>query len=364
MAFQIKDFASIVAAQINHARSATTKITDFQPGSVVRTIMEAPAVEMEELYLQMFLGLRDAIPVATFLSFGFDRLPAASANGFVSISASTVPSEAIEIPVGTSFSTADERLYESTEAVTWTAGAQSVRVPVAAVLPGLAGNVAAGVIVSSPAFGAGFTVSNSAITTGRDIETDPEREARFAEFVAALSRGTVSACLYAAQQSQLLDADGNISEYVTRVGLEENPGIVRIYVYSSSGVPSQDLISNGQTRIDGSRDEVTGTVTPGYRSAGVRVDVLPMSERAISLAVQVQMLVGFDLTAAVIQSITDLYAGAIEAVQPGTTLYLGGLVETMLQVPGVKSIIPASNQNIVCATNEALTPGTLTVTAL
>lgn len=51
MAFQIKDFASIVASQINHARAVSDKITDFQPGSVARTIMEAPAVEIEELYL-------------------------------------------------------------------------------------------------------------------------------------------------------------------------------------------------------------------------------------------------------------------------------------------------------------------------
>lgn len=362
--FQIKDFASIVAAQINHARSATTKITDFQPGSVVRTIMEAPAVEMEELYLQMFLGLRDAIPVATFLSFGFDRLPAATAVGFVSVSKSPAPTQAIEIPVGTSFSTADERVYNSTEAVTWPVGTASVRIPVAAAVPGLAGNVAAGVIVSSPSFGTGFTVNNSAINTGRDIETDSEREARFAEFVAALSRGTVSACLYAAEQSQVLDADGNTSEYVTRVGLEENPGIVRIYVYSTAGVPSQALITDGQTRIDGSRDEVTGVVTPGYRSAGVRVDVLAMSERAISMSVQVEMLAGYELTSAVIQSITDLYAGAIEAVQPGETLYLAALTEAMLQVPGVKAIIPSLSENIFCAINEALTPGTLTVNAL
>lgn len=364
MSFQIKTFNDIVLSQINHGRAVTEKITDWAPGSVARTLVEAPAIELEELYLQMFLGLRDAIPVATFLSFGFDRLPAASAIGFVSVSASPAPSQAIAIPAGTSFSTADERVYESTQAVTWPSGGQSVRIPVAAVLPGIAGNVAAGVIVSSPAFGAGFTISNSAITTGRDIETDAEREARFAEFVAALSRGTVSACLYAAQQSQLLDADGNISEYVTRVGLEENPGIVRIYVYSNAGVPSQALINDGQTRIDGSRDEVTGEGTPGYRSAGVRVDVLPMAERMISMAVQVEMLVGFELTSEVIQSITDQFAGAIEAVQPGETLYLGALIETMLQVPGVKAIIPSSNQNIVCAANEALTPGTLTVTAL
>ena len=83
--FQIKDFVSISAGSINHARAVTDKVTDWAPGSVARTLIEAPAVEIEELYLQMFLGLRDAIPVATFKSFGFEKLPAARAQGWVTV---------------------------------------------------------------------------------------------------------------------------------------------------------------------------------------------------------------------------------------------------------------------------------------
>ena len=50
--FQIKDFASITASMINWLRANTTKVTDFNVGSVVRTMAEASAAEMEELYLQ------------------------------------------------------------------------------------------------------------------------------------------------------------------------------------------------------------------------------------------------------------------------------------------------------------------------
>ena len=103
MSFQIKDFVSIVASQINHARSVTDKITDYLPGSVARTLIEAPAIEVEELYMQMLLGLRDAIPAATFLSFGFDKLPAARAHGYVSISLDPAPTVPIIVPLGTIF---------------------------------------------------------------------------------------------------------------------------------------------------------------------------------------------------------------------------------------------------------------------
>lgn len=359
--FQIKDFASIVAAQINHARSATTKITDFQPGSVSRTLMEAPAVEIEELYMQMFLGLREAIPVATFLSFGFDPLPAARAVGFVSVSSAEPLAQAILIPEGTEFSAVDGRKYAAVSAVTWAAGSSLVQVPVQHTVAGLVGNIAAGAITSSPLFNSSYTISNQTIETGRDAETDAEREVRFAEFVSSLSRGTLVACSYQARQSRVLDADGNIAEYVVRYGVDEQPGHVRIYLYSSLGVPSAALLLDGQTRIDGSTDPVTGTVTPGYRAAGVRVDILGMQERAVPLSIQVEMLPGYSLTSSVQQQLNDIFSTQIRGVQPGDTLYLGSLVEALLAATGVRSVVPDATENITCEINEALIPGALTI---
>lgn len=364
MPFQLKDFASIVASQVNHARAVTDKITDFQPGSVARTLMEAPAVELEELYMQMFLGLRDAIPVATFLSFGFDKLPSAVAHGWVSVSTEVAPAQTTVVPVGATFTATDGRVYTSTADVTWLAGDNVIRVPVAYSTAGLVGNIAAGMITSSSFFGNGYTISNSAIETGRDVETDDEREARFAEYVASLSRGTVVACDYAARQAVVLDADGNRYEYVTRSGLSETPGYVRIYIYSSRGAASNELIANGQRIIDGWRDESTGVRVPGYRAGGVRFDVLKMVERAITLSIGVEMFPGYELNADVEQRLGDVFGTAVRSVEPGDTLYLGTLVEMLLAVPGVRQIVPSTNENIICAVNEALVPGALNVTPL
>lgn len=364
MTFQIKDFVSIVAAQINHARGVTTKITDYQPGSVARTLMEAPAVEIEELYLQMFLGLRDAIPVATFLSFGFERLPAATAIGYVSISKNPAPTSSISIPKGTTFSSTDGRVYTSIADVIWVSGQSVISVQVAASSAGSSGNVAQGVINSCSLFNSDYIVSNSTIDSGRDIETDSEREARFAEFVGALSRGTVFASLYGAAQAKILDVDGNIFEYVTKRGIREQPGHVVIYLYSNRGIPSAELIAIGQKIIDGSRDETTGVVTPGYRAGGVSTDVLPMTERSVPLSIQVGMLDGYTLNTAVNQQLGDIYGTAIRAVEPGTTLYLGALVDKLLAADGVRTIVPVTNSNIVCGVNEVLMPGTLTTSAL
>lgn len=75
MAFQIKDFQSIVAAMINYVRGTTTKLTDFNRGSVVRTMLEAPAIEMDQLYQQLLHGVNEGTLAGVFRTFEFDALP-------------------------------------------------------------------------------------------------------------------------------------------------------------------------------------------------------------------------------------------------------------------------------------------------
>lgn len=364
MAFQIKDFTSIVAAIINHARGTTRKITDFQEGSVARTLMEAPAVEIEELYLQMFLGLREAIPVAVFQSFGFDQLPASYATGYVSVSGPS-PNEPLIVPVGIIFTARDGRTYTSTSAVTWNADSTLITVPVISATLGSSGNIADGLIASSSFFGPDYTIGNQAINSGNDKETSAEREARFAEFVSALSRGTVAACLYAARQALVTDGSGNVREYVTRSGIHETAGYVRIYLYSSAGIPSDALLLNAQQLIDGFADPDTGEpLVVGFRSAGVRVDAIAMRERTIPMGIGVRMRSGTTLTDAIRQQIFDAFSLAVRAVQPNEILLIDNLRAVLLSAPGVLEMTLSTTENITCRVNEALVPGDLALYAL
>lgn len=349
---------------INHARSVTKKITDWLPGSVARTLVEAPAIEIEELYLQMFIGLREAIPVSVFQSFGFDKLPAAYARGFVSVSVESPITDPIVVPLGTAFLTTDGRQYTSTEEVTWADDESSVRIPVIASAAGFAYNVAAGVINQSPFFGGDFNVSNSLIDNGKDAESDTERESRFAEYIGSLSRGTNYACLAAVKNTRILNADGNIEEYVVRTGLSETPGFVKIYAYSSSGVPSAQLLANAQRTINGYRDNTSGVVVPGYRSGGVRCDVLPMVERTVNWQAAVSLLAGYELDAAMLQTMRDTFESVLSNAVPGEVLYIDEITDALLGITGVVKVVPDVTENVVCGVNEALTVGTFAVTEL
>lgn len=364
MAFQIKDFASITASMINHARSVTTKITDFLRGSVARTLLEAPAVEIEELYLQMFIGLKEAIPVSVFQSFGFDILPPAFARGSVTITSEQSLVNAITIPAGTAFSAPDGRSYRSTEALVWAAGATSVRVKIIADAAGYSYNAAAGIVNSSPLFGDEYVISNALIANGRDSETEEERKARFAEFVGSLSKGTTFACMAAVRNTRILDDDGNITEYFTRTGISENAGFIRIYAYSSAGAPSTELLRLAQRNIDGYRDEATGQNFEGVRSGGVRCDVLTMVERSVNWAASVTLAAGYTLTESLQASLKDAFDTVVKNAPAGEILYVDEVVEALLSVTGVIRVVPDVNENIACQPNEALKAGTFTVNIL
>jgi uncharacterized phage protein gp47/JayE len=71
MAFLPRSFEQILIDMINHVRANTT-LTDFTVGSVIRTILEAAALEDDEQYFQM-VKLLDAFRIATSAGTDLDE---------------------------------------------------------------------------------------------------------------------------------------------------------------------------------------------------------------------------------------------------------------------------------------------------
>jgi len=359
MAFQIKNFTSIVAGMINHAKSTQTVLTDFNIGSITRTLMESPAVEMEEIYQRLFYGLLEAIPVATYNSFGFDTLPATSGYGMVTVSVAPALGSDMPVPAGTIFTTAAGVEYATDADAVFLAGDGSATFLVRAVVPGLAGNAAAGAIVSSGIFSdPTFSIVSGVISSGKDIESDSERAVRFADFISSLSQGTVTAVQYSAKSAVYG------SEYITRSTIKEGGGHVYVYVYSSSGIPSAGLLASAQSAVDGFTDPSSGSITFGSRAAGVRVDVLPMSEVVVDGSLQIAVLSGYSLDATMINSLSTVYSQFISSLDSGAILNISSLIDSLLSVAGVKTAIMPNTSNVISADGEVLVPGTLTVSAL
>lgn len=371
MAFQLKDFASIAASMINHMRAATQRLTDFSIGSVARTLVEAPAVEIDQAYQQFFLGLKEAIPVATYQSFDFERLPAKAASGvlrFVPVAGATT----FVIPRGTAVRAPDGTVSFVTQTdVTVLAGLTYVDVFAVASVAGSVGNCDAGALTeilgSLPQVA---SVSNVvAVTNGRDIETDDERKTRFQAYVSTLSRGTTAAIEYGSKLAFLTDSSGAISEAVAYVQVDEpwtrdtnQPiSLVNVYVHNGVGSTSPDLVARVEEVLHGYYD-AEGVAVAGWKAAGVKVLVAAASEIPVNVAASVTLAPGYVFSTVqplVAQAITNYLAGLVI----GTGSVKAEIIAAVMGVEGVADVaVSAPAGNTAATIGQKIVAGSISVT--
>lgn len=374
MAFQIKDFRSIAASMVNYCRSVTTKVTDFNVGSVVRTMLEAAAAEIEELYLQIFVGLKEAIPVATYNTFGFDLLPAATASGLVRFSSASPATAAIAIPLGTLVQVPGRSITYATIADASIAVGQSyVDVLCAASEPGSAGNVGAGSITRLVGSLSGISsVNNQApFVNGRDIETESDRLARFRDYIRTLARATIGAVIFGAKTAARYDSNNRVIEYVAGAALDEpwltdtsKPvGLVNVYVHNGASATSAALVARAQQIINGYYDN-QGLPVAGYKAAGIMVVVYAAADQSVNVTGTITVSDGYQ-SAGVIAAATAALQAYIQGLPVGGDVLKSELVAIVKRdVPGVANVtltLPAAD--VVVPSNAKAVSGIITLTA-
>src|SRR5579864_8259084 len=98
--FRMKSFGQVVASLVNWFASAQDEVTDLNVGSVARTLLEAPASEIAEVYFRIFKSIDEAQAEAIYRSFGFDRKPASFSAGTVLWQRTSLPTSTISISAG------------------------------------------------------------------------------------------------------------------------------------------------------------------------------------------------------------------------------------------------------------------------
>lgn len=367
--FQIKDFRSIVTSMINRAKATQSKLTDWSVGSVARTMVEAPAAEIEELYLQMLLGLQEAMPVAVYQAFGFERLGGLSATGVVRFSATAALPNDAPIPAGTSVKSPGSGAVYSTQAdAVLLAGQTVVDVLVACDSAGEAGNAAIGSVTEIVTSVSGLTaVQNlTPLTGGRSEETDAQRKARFFSYISTLSRSTSAALRYGAETAFLRGPLGDITERVTHVEVVEPyildaaqpPGQATVYVHNGVGGTSPELVTEVLKVLNGYRG-ADGKWVAGFKAAGIKTTVLACPEVLVGVTADIDFGGGvpdFDAASAEARSY-------IASLPVGAAVLRSGLIARVMQLPGVRNVTltaPASDVSVL-AYAKAM-PGAVTLT--
>lgn len=371
MAFQLKNFTSILASMVNWVRTSGTGLTDWSVGSPNRTLLEAPAAEMDQLYQEFFHGIKEAIPVATYQSFNFGLLAPVRASGLLEFSVAAPAASNIPIPSGTpARSVATGIIYETSQAATILAGQTSVSVLAVANVPGAEGNAASGTITELQVSIPGVTVTNpNVFQNGRDQETEAERKVRFQGFISTLARGIVEAIRYGAENTYLQDSNGLITERVVYAEVVEpyktNPAgpiaLVLVYVHNGVGGTSNALIAETQRNLDGYR-RPDGTPVVGWKAAGVVVEVYAAGEVLQDVIGELVLTADAD-PAVVLPEAEAVARDYLLSLTVGAQCIRHEIVERVMSIDGVFDVIltdPSSNTAV--QQDEKIMPGTIQFT--
>ena len=361
--YQPKPFFDIAADLVEVCRTSSEDLTDFNVGSVVRTLLESQAVGLEDLYIAFNEGVQEAIPAALYAAFDMQRLPAVRARGKLRITIAESASD-FTLPAGALFSTAGgEANFESDEPLTIAAGQTVGEVSAVCTSSGVVGNVPSNTITLLT--GASLSVQSVtnpiAFSQGADQESDAQMKARFQAFIASIARATPASLEYAARVQKRYNEDGTILEQVARVALQEFAGYVRLFIYNGSGSTSDALVDQVQLAIDGYYDPVNEATIPGYRAAGVFVWVGAMAEKPVSVTAAVDLLPGYGATTAMESAVRTALEYAVRTSPSGEPLTVARMQNAALSVPGVRDVVITPAQSIDCAANEALIPSAVTI---
>lgn len=273
MKFTIKTFSEILDNMANWVKSNSKNITNFRPGSVVRTMLESVALEIELLYYKMFKGFTQAIQESTFNSFDFGRVESTHSIGEITITFREPLSQAVVIPKGFKVSTPSTQWdlveFETVGEIVCEAGIEGVTVPVRCTRPGIIGNISAGLvtIARNPLLMMDSVVNNKAMSGGFPEESIEERKKRFTHYIQTLAKGTVSAIEYGCRT-----VPGVAGAFV-----EEGIGFFKVYAHNSSGLLPESL-----------RADIEHSLLD-YRSAGIEPQIFPPEILSVELGVTITL---------------------------------------------------------------------------
>lgn len=344
MEYKAKVWEQIVFKMILFYKSISKTLTDFSIGSTIRTLFEAVAFEIEELYVSIKNAIETAIRESVYLTFGFERRPAIRSTTTLIITLFT-PHEAFIIPKGTRFATAEGITFATVNDVSIDAADTTKDLLVMCTTAGSVGNVAANTITTMvdniPII---KSVTNpEMVTNGRNMESDANRKTRFVSYIRSLSKGTLDAFHYALS---------TIPE-ITSISISENaPGIVNIIISTATGEVSTDILNKVEEIIN------------KYRAAGIQVIVSSVTKIPADVSIRLG-LSELRNTTTIETQVRNGVINYLNTLQVGEDLIPNALMGFIFSfnLPQIKTVeILSPTTRLIASPNTIIRPGVITVT--
>lgn len=233
--------------------------------------------------------------------------------------------------------------FVTTTAVSWAASTNGTRVAaVAAVIPGLAGNLAAINLITKPVTsapaGGSYTITASTLPAGgADAEADSALRDRVRLYPTTLRRATLAALQYGSQNVATISvAKAN--------AIQDSTGLVTVYVSDASGNSTGSPETVGPSVVDdGTMTAKVAIELYNWAAAGALVTIMGGAVQIVNITVQIAVRLGVDVTQ-LITNIQSSVSARVSKLNIGDTLYLTDIISA------VKAVDPDNIVNITLVT--------------
>lgn len=331
----------IATDAISAITSSTSAATNFNVGSVSRSLIDAFSAEASVLEQQIEAQVTAAVLNALYQLLDLQPAGAVASVYVLTFSLSASASKSVPVAAGTAAAVPNSTLqWKTGQSITVAPGA-SVNTTATCTTAGSVGNVPANAITQLVVPVANLTVTNESAqpaVSGRDTETQVQLQAQLSQKVNKLQRATSSAVEAGALTSQLTDASGNPTEQVVKAKeVDSNTkGLAYCYVYNGTGAMSTALLTQTQNVINGYTD-TNGVIHIGYKAAGITCTVVDAPETTVNVSVAVLPAFAYTL-AAVTGGVQTAIQAFFDNLDLGSALSVTQLAFAILAVPGVADV--------------------------
>ena len=378
--------ANLIAWMIGLAQNTAGRLTDFNVGSITRTLLETYAIRLEHLDAKVFGALRRAIPTVLYEFFGegdggvtssvgFPLIPSVAAVGIVRFQRRPGVAGPLAVPVDATLtvspegSTLAEKLYRVIVPATMADTASFIDTLAECTVPGTFGNTPANTmelktVSGDPTAMAGFlgATNPAAFLSGLDAETSESRRQRFAQYIRNLARCQDDGLAVAARLAKVV-VNGQVTERVLFArarSVAEKVGRTNVYIDNGGGGASAALVAAAQQIIDGSFAP-DGTPIVGYKAAGIIAEVKAVTPQVVGVTCAIRLDPGASFAAVqlAVRAAVEEYLFGLGVFQD---LILADLSSRIVNVAGVTDVtITTPTANVVATEGARILPGAVLI---
>lgn len=267
-----RKLSEILTRMIDKVMIGTDRVTDFSPGSAIRSLLEAVSLEIEQFYILTKENIEWGIAEGTTEAFDFERKKNRKAYGDVTLRMYNPLEQRYYIPRGTIFTSSNNQFsqqYETLVDYYIEQGSTEAEIEVYCLEAGTYGNIPEHTIDSmSSASSVIKEVDNeTSFNTGQDLESLEDLKERFHLFIESRGRATNKAIQYGALS--VPDVEG--------VYVYEQVGRVLVYAHDHNGNLSNIMVQEIYENIE------------DYRPSGIKLDVQPVDKISVDVNVDVEI---------------------------------------------------------------------------